>query len=160
MAVDNVARALAAKAIAGGGAGSSSGSGVQVQADWNESDTSAPSYIQNKPTEKNLVAGSGISISTSGNDVTINSSNRIVKISTLISAENAVLNINAALAEGAKVIYEYDDNQGTRVELPLSYWTSSQYVFAGWVSSTRVFSRTLDLSNNVWAWSGLTERTI
>ena len=49
MAVDNVARALAAKAIAGGGAGSSSGSGVQVQADWNVNDESNPSFIKNKP---------------------------------------------------------------------------------------------------------------
>lgn len=49
MAVDNVARALAAKAIAGGGAGSSSGSGVQVQADWNINDESNPSFIKNKP---------------------------------------------------------------------------------------------------------------
>ena len=154
------------KASYSGGQGSyswqteSGGGGTQVQADWNESDSSAPSYIQNKPTEKNLVAGSGVSISTSGNDVTINSANRILKISTLTSAETAVVKINAALAEGAKVIYEYDDNQGTHVELPLSYWTSSQYVFAGWVSSTRVFSRSLDLSNNVWAWSDLTNRTI
>ena len=53
MAVDNVARALAAKAIAGSGAGSSSsgssGSGVQVQADWNINDESNPSFIKNKP---------------------------------------------------------------------------------------------------------------
>lgn len=52
MAVDNVARALAAKAIAGGGAGSSSGSSgsvVQVQADWNINDESNPSFIKNKP---------------------------------------------------------------------------------------------------------------
>ena len=53
MAVDNVARALAAKAIAGGGAGSSSsgssGSVVQVQADWNVNDESNPSFIKNKP---------------------------------------------------------------------------------------------------------------
>lgn len=49
MAVDNFARALAAKAIAGGGAGSSSGSVVQVQADWNVNDESNPSFIKNKP---------------------------------------------------------------------------------------------------------------
>ena len=49
MAVDNFARALAAKAIAGGGAGSSSGSGVQVQADWNVNNESDPSFIKNKP---------------------------------------------------------------------------------------------------------------
>ena len=53
MAVDNVARALAAKAMAGGGTGSSSGSGVQVQADWNTNDESNPSFIKNKPFSDN-----------------------------------------------------------------------------------------------------------
>lgn len=53
MAVDNIARALAAKAIAGGGAGSSSGSGVQVQADWNVNDESNSSFIKNKPFSDN-----------------------------------------------------------------------------------------------------------
>ena len=57
MAVDNVARALAAKAIAGGGSGpssgssSSSGSGVQVQADCNIVDETDPAFIKNKPWE-------------------------------------------------------------------------------------------------------------
>ena len=58
MAVDNVARALAAKAIAGGGAGpsssgssGSSGSGVQVQADCNIVDETNPAFIKNKPWE-------------------------------------------------------------------------------------------------------------
>lgn len=133
---------------------------AQEQSDWAESDNTDPSYIQNKPTEKNLVAGDGISIATSSSSVTISATNKIVKISTLTPAATAVTDINAALIAGAKVIYEYDDGQGTYVELPLCYWTSSQYVFAGWVSSTRVFSRTLDLSNDTWEWSGLTKRTI
>lgn len=55
MAVDNVARALAAKAIAGSGAGSSSsgssGSGVQVQSDCNIVDETNPAFIKNKPWE-------------------------------------------------------------------------------------------------------------
>ena len=52
MAVDNFARALAAKAIAGGGAGSSSGSGVQVQADWNVNDESNPVIGSNSSISK------------------------------------------------------------------------------------------------------------
>ena len=65
MAVDNFARALAAKAIAGSGAGSSSsgssssgssssgssGSVVQVQADCNIVDETNPAFIKNKPWE-------------------------------------------------------------------------------------------------------------
>lgn len=41
---------------------SATGSMSQVQSDWTESDTSEPSYIQHKPTETLLVAGSNISI--------------------------------------------------------------------------------------------------
>ena len=35
----------------------------QVQSDWTEDDTTDPAYIQHKPTEKELVAGSNITIS-------------------------------------------------------------------------------------------------
>lgn len=35
---------------------------AQVQSDWAESDSSAVSYVQNKPTEINLIAGTGISL--------------------------------------------------------------------------------------------------
>ena len=44
---------------------------AQVQSDWTESDTTDPAYIQNKPTEKNLVAGANITITESGNNVTV-----------------------------------------------------------------------------------------
>ena len=54
-----------------GGAGGSGGGGEQVQADWAEDDPFQPSYIQNKPTEKNLVAGSNVTITESGSNVTI-----------------------------------------------------------------------------------------
>lgn len=43
----------------------------QVQSNWTEDDDSDPSYIQNKPSEQSLVAGNGISLTSSGNTVTI-----------------------------------------------------------------------------------------
>lgn len=43
----------------------------QVQSDWTEDDASSPSYIQNKPIEKQLVAGDNIGISVSGTNVII-----------------------------------------------------------------------------------------
>lgn len=46
---------------------------TQVQSNWTEDDTSDPSYIQNKPTEKNLVAGNNITITATGTDVIISS---------------------------------------------------------------------------------------
>lgn len=45
--------------------------GTQVQADWAETSTSDPSYIQNKPTMNSLAAGSNISITPSGSTVTV-----------------------------------------------------------------------------------------
>ena len=47
------------------------GSVTQVQADWTEDDPLEPSYIQNKPTEKNLVAGTNVTITESGDDVIV-----------------------------------------------------------------------------------------
>lgn len=44
---------------------------TQVQSDWTESDTTDPSYIQHKPVEKSIVAGSGISITEDLSNVTL-----------------------------------------------------------------------------------------
>ena len=43
----------------------------QVQSDWTESDTSDPSYIQNKPSEKTLVEGDNVHITASGDYIVI-----------------------------------------------------------------------------------------
>ena len=45
----------------------------QVQSDWTEDDTTDPSYIKNKPDEINIVAGSGINITSSGDNLIISS---------------------------------------------------------------------------------------
>ena len=44
---------------------------AQVQSDWSEADNTEPSYIQNKPVPKTLVAGTGISITETANDLTV-----------------------------------------------------------------------------------------
>lgn len=44
---------------------------AQVQSDWTESDTSDPSYIQNKPSEKTLVEGENVHITASGDYIVI-----------------------------------------------------------------------------------------
>ena len=49
----------------------STGGGAQVQADWTETDTSDPAYIQNKPATTGLVAGSNITLTNGANGVTI-----------------------------------------------------------------------------------------
>ena len=50
---------------------------AQTQSDWDESDSSDPSFIQNKPTPKQLVAGSNISISESLSTVTISAAEQV-----------------------------------------------------------------------------------
>jgi len=44
---------------------------AQVQADWSESDTTDPSYIQNKPEDYTLTAGSNVSVVKDDNNKTI-----------------------------------------------------------------------------------------
>lgn len=46
-------------------------SGTQVQSNWTESNTAAVSYIQNKPTSKPLIAGTGISITETAQGIVI-----------------------------------------------------------------------------------------
>jgi hypothetical protein len=48
-----------------------SGGGAQVQADWTETDTSDPAYIQNKPATTGLIAGANITLTNGANGVTI-----------------------------------------------------------------------------------------
>lgn len=47
------------------------GSAQQVQSDWTESDNTEPSYIQHKPSVKNLIAGTGISITETAQGIVI-----------------------------------------------------------------------------------------
>ena len=47
------------------------GGGSQVQSDWEEDDPLEPSFIENKPTPKTLVAGQGIAISESSASLTV-----------------------------------------------------------------------------------------
>jgi len=47
---------------------------AQVQSDWDESDTTSPAYIKNKPEESTLIAGDNIGIFASGSDYVISAS--------------------------------------------------------------------------------------
>lgn len=50
---------------------SASGSFTQVQASWTEDDPVSPAYIQNKPSVKNLIAGTGITITETAQGIVI-----------------------------------------------------------------------------------------
>lgn len=66
---------------------------AQVQSNWAETDNTDPSYIQNKPDEINIVAGSGINIVASGTDLVISA-----------SATQQVPNVNIVSPSGSIVV--------------------------------------------------------
>ena len=66
---------------------------AQVQSNWAETDSADPSYIQNKPDEINIVAGSGINIVASGTDLVISA-----------SATQQVPNVNIVSPSGSIVV--------------------------------------------------------
>ena len=68
-------------------------SASQVQSDWTETDTTDPAYIQNKPTQKSLVAGGGIAISESNGTVTISEANPVP--ASTVQDENKVLSVDS-----------------------------------------------------------------
>lgn len=75
---------------------------AQVQSNWEETDTSDPSYIQNKPQEYDVVAGDNIGISVEGNTVTISASG--------ISAEEVI-----EIVSGVTSLTEYGQFYATAV---------------------------------------------
>lgn len=78
---------------------SGGGGGSGVQANWTESDSTDPSYIQNKPTEKPIVPGNGIAMSEDANAISISANP-----ATLSSAQ--LLAIAQALGVDETVLWE------------------------------------------------------
>lgn len=71
---------------------SGGGGGVtQVQSDWTESDTSAVSYIQHKPTEVNITFGSGLAVTTTGSTVNVDAEADTTKADKVSGATNGDL---------------------------------------------------------------------
>lgn len=89
------------KATYSGGAGSYSweteSGGTQVQSSWTESDSSAPSYIQNKPVPKTLVAGTGITITESSTELTVASTNQRYNAGTGLTLNNATFAVDTSV---------------------------------------------------------------
>lgn len=74
----------------------------QVQSNWTETDNTDPSYIQNKPAEKNLVAGDNISMTVSGDNVIISSTaSGDVMMSDLVNVsgnlQTEIINVSSTL---------------------------------------------------------------
>lgn len=63
----------------------------QVQSDWAESNTADVSYIQNKPTEKTLAAGSNVTITEASNIVTISATDTTYSAGSNITISGGVI---------------------------------------------------------------------
>lgn len=101
--------------------------GTQVQSDWSESDTTDPSYIQNKPAEKSLVAGSNISITDVANNVTI-SATIPAQVNSDWTASSGVAEILnkpdlVDIVAGPGIVVDNPDGNTLRVSMATDYET-------------------------------------
>jgi hypothetical protein len=94
------------KASYSGGAGTYSwqteSGGTQVQADWTEQDSTDPSYIQNKPVQKTITAGTGIAITESQNSFSVYTDPNVVptktEMNTALAGKQDTLTAGAGIA--------------------------------------------------------------
>lgn len=83
------------------------GGGGGINADWDETDPTEPSYIENKPTPKTLTAGRGISIADGVSTVTI-SSNVTVPVQDVTVDGTSVVSNGVAAITSPTVDQTYD----------------------------------------------------
>ena len=89
---------------------------AQVQSNWTETDTSDPSYIQNKPDEYTVVAGQNIGIFVDGNNFTIAASGTDL---TNYATHTEVNNVSGAIVNlipAAQVQSDWDQTDNTQVD--------------------------------------------
>ena len=110
----------------------------QVQSDWTEDNTSDPSYIQNKPTVRNLVAGDNVTITASGDNVVISStggsgSGTTYSAGTGIDITNNTISIDNTVALKTDIPDTSDmatktwvGQQGYLTSIPSSYATDAE----------------------------------
>ena len=72
---------------------------AQVKSDWTETDSTDPSYIQHKPAETTLVAGSNITLTESGSTLTISASGVSVTVDQTYDSTSANAQSGTAVAE-------------------------------------------------------------
>ena len=100
---------------------------AQVQSDWAVTAVDSPAYIQNKPTEKNLIAGANVTITESNDEVTIETT-EIASGLQLIAGPGIVFTVsgnNLVAKADETVIYENSNPTAilsdTSVDLSESY---------------------------------------
>lgn len=85
------------------------GGGSQVHSDWTEADSSAPSYIENKPVPKTLTAGTGISISENASTITIANTTTPPTVDQAYNASSANAQSGTAVASAIAAIGTWTD---------------------------------------------------
>ena len=98
---------------------------AQVQADWAEADNTAVSYINNKPVPKTLVAGTGITITETANDLTVASNVRGVDETSLFTSDagdgSPVLSESPMNFERLKIFFGTTRSGTSDVNIGMSY---------------------------------------
>ena len=93
----------------------------QVQSDWTESDTNDVSYIQHKPTEKTLAAGSNVTITEANDTVTISATDTTYTAGNNITISSGVISaasqVNADWAESDTTDPSYIENKPDLVDI-------------------------------------------
>lgn len=103
---------------------------AQVQSDWTEADDTEPSFIQNKPAEYELVAGSGVTITPSGTNYIISSTGggggggSTYTPGTGIDITNDVISIDPAVVPSKTDLQNYLPTSGYTAPVN-SDWTAS-----------------------------------
>ena len=87
---------------------------AQVQSNWTETDTTDPSYIQNKPDEYTVVAGQNIGIFVDGNNFTIAASGTDLTNYATHSEVNTVSGAIVSLIPDAQVQSDWDQSDNTK----------------------------------------------
>lgn len=151
----------------------STGGGSQVQSDWAETDTTDPSYIENKPTPKtlvagqgiaisessasltvtntvardavNLVAGSGVTLTQSGSDLTISSAGTTYTAGTGIDITNDEISLEAPvdIVAGPGIVIDNPDGNTVRVSANMDSTYLNQLAAALGIDRTELWSGTL-----------------
>ena len=149
------------------------GGGTQVQSNWLEDDTTDPSYIENKPTPKtlvagqgiaisessasltvtntvardavNLVAGSGVTLTQSGSDLTISSAGTTYTAGTGIDITNDEISLEAPvdIVAGPGIAIDNPDGNTVRVSSNMDSAYLNQLAVALGIDRTELWSGTL-----------------
>lgn len=119
--------------------------GAQVQSDWTELDTTDPSYIQNKPTEKSLVAGTNVAITSDSSSVTISATDTTYTAGTGIDITNNAISVETPVdvVAGPGIVIDNPDGNTMRIS------TDENYETVLWSGTLNTLNSNIECSENL-----------